>query len=165
MNDILYSPWRDTYVSQKKVDGCVFCNIATNGDDRLLFEDDYCFIVMNKYPYTPGHFMIIPKFHTDSLEELDPKAWQHISLLAQNGVALLKNVLNAQGVNLGMNLGAVSGAGIAQHIHLHLVPRWGGDVNFMTSICETRVYSTDFDEIFEKLKENSVKYFTHVTIR
>jgi len=161
----LYAPWRTEYVSthKEKIEGCVFCHIASNpkkADELgvLYFNDDF-FIVMNKYPYSPGHIMIIPNFHTDKLEELDSKIWQDMTLYAQKGVELLKDVLNAQGVNLGMNLGQISGAGIAEHIHLHLVPRWMGDTNFITTIANTRVYSSDFDKIFKKLKEETPKYF------
>lgn len=154
MQDILYAPWRDEYVTNQKIEGCVFCHISKNNEEDLhiLYKDEHCFIVMNKYPYTPGHFMIIPHLHTDKLEDLDPKVWLHISSLAQKGVRLLKEGLNAGGVNLGMNLGDVAGAGIAEHIHLHLVPRWQRDTNFITSIGHTRVYSTDFEKIYKKIK-------------
>lgn len=158
----LYAPWRDEYVKGERIEGCVFCHISKHTDDEslgVLYRDEHCFVVMNRYPYSPGHFMIIPHFHTDSLEELDPKVWLHITALAQKGVSMLKNELNAKGVNIGMNLGAVGGAGIAEHIHLHLVPRWMGDTNFITTIGETRVYSVDFDEIYSKLLRVSKKYF------
>ena len=158
MEDILYAPWRDEYVTGERIDGCVFCHITNAKDSEyeklgVLYRDEHCFIVMNKYPYTPGHFMIIPHFHTDKLEDLDSKVWLHMSGLAQKGVALLKDVLNAQGVNIGMNLGKAGGAGIAEHIHLHLVPRWERDTNFASSIAGVRVYSTNFDEIYKKLKD------------
>jgi diadenosine tetraphosphate (Ap4A) HIT family hydrolase len=159
----LYAPWRDEYVKGERIEGCVFCHISKHTDDEslgVLYRDEHCFVVMNRYPYSPGHFMIIPHFHTDSLEELDPKVWLHMTAIAQKGVAMLKNELNAKGVNIGMNLGAVGGAGIAEHIHLHLVPRWMGDTNFITTIGETRVYSVDFDEIYKKLLRVSKKYFT-----
>lgn len=156
MNDILYAPWRDEYVAGAKIEGCVFCHISTHesedDESRLLYRDKHCFIVMNKYPYTPGHFMIIPHLHTDKLEELPAETWIHMSGLAQKCVRLLKEGLNADGVNIGMNLGASAGAGIAEHIHMHLVPRWQRDTNFITSIAQTRVYSTDFDKIYEKIK-------------
>ena len=157
MRDILYAPWRNEYVTQEKIEGCVFCHISKNGQDdqklHVLYRDEHCFMVMNRYPYTPGHFMIIPHYHTDALEELDGDVWLHISSLAQKGVKMLKEGFGAQGVNLGMNLGAEAGAGIAQHIHLHLVPRWRGDTNFITTVGNTRVYSNDFEKIYRKLKE------------
>ncbi|MBT3280505.1 MAG: HIT domain-containing protein [Campylobacteraceae bacterium] len=164
----LYSPWRSEYVStHKNIDGCVFCHITNNPDDSedlgVLYRDEYCFIVMNKYPYSPGHFMVIPHLHTDKLEDLDPEIWAHMTKLAQNGVSLLKDVLNAQGVNLGMNLGQVGGAGIAEHIHFHAVPRWMGDTNFITSIGDTRIFSTDFEKIYKRLLEEAPKYFPTIT--
>jgi diadenosine tetraphosphate (Ap4A) HIT family hydrolase len=162
--DILYAPWRSDYVTGDKIEGCVFCHISSHeGDDEelhLLYRDEHCFVVMNRYPYTPGHFMIIPHHHTDRLEELESAVWLHIADLAQKGVRLLKESFNAEGVNIGMNLGGAAGAGIAEHIHLHLVPRWRGDTNFITSIAETRVYSSDFEKIYQKILSEIPNYFT-----
>jgi len=156
MKDILYAPWRDEYITNKKIEGCVFCHIsaheAKDKDLHVLYRDEHCFLVMNKYPYTPGHFMIIPHAHTDRLEELDSEVWLHMSALAQKGVRLLKEGMEAKGVNIGMNLGIAGGAGIAEHIHMHLVPRWERDTNFITAIADTRVYSTDFEKIYTKMK-------------
>jgi ATP adenylyltransferase len=157
MKEILYAPWRTDYISGKKIDGCVFCHISAHADEdallHVLYRDEHCFIVMNRYPYTPGHFMIIPHQHTDSLEALPPEVWLRMSALAQKGVRMLKEGFGAEGVNLGMNLGKAGGAGIAEHIHLHLVPRWERDTNFITAIGETRVYSTDFERIYKKMLE------------
>jgi len=163
MVDVAYAPWRTEYVSEKKIDGCVFCNISANEDldkeHHVLYRDDHCFIVMNKYPYTPGHFMIIPHVHTDKLELLESETWLNMAQLAQKGVKLLKKTLRAEGVNIGMNLGAAGGAGIAEHIHLHLVPRFSRDTNFITSIAHTRVYPTDFEKIYNRLLEDSTDLF------
>ncbi|NPA65832.1 MAG: HIT domain-containing protein [Epsilonproteobacteria bacterium] len=162
MKDILYAPWRSDYVKREKIQGCVFCHISSHPDEdakqHVLYRDDKCFIVMNLYPYTPGHFMIIPHQHTDALEELPEDVWLHMSALAHKCVKMLKEGFGAQGVNLGMNLGKIAGAGIAEHIHLHLVPRWLGDTNFITSIGETRVYSSDFEKIYQKMLELTQKY-------
>lgn len=156
MKDILYAPWRTDYISGEKIEGCIFCHISTHAADdeslHVLYRDEKCFVVMNKYPYTPGHFMIIPHNHTDKLEALESDVWLHMSDLAQRGVRLLKEAFGAQGVNIGMNLGKAGGAGIAEHIHLHLVPRWERDTNFITAIAATRVYSTDFERIFQRIK-------------
>ncbi len=163
--EYLYAPWRSGYITEsKKSRGrCVFCDISGHPENdeefQVLFRDDLCFVVMNRYPYTPGHFMIIPHTHTDSLESLDPKVWLRMSSLAQDGTAMLKEGFGAEGVNLGMNLGAAAGAGIAEHIHLHLVPRFSRDTNFITTVGETRVYSVEFQKIYERLKEMSVNYF------
>ena len=105
--DHLYAPWRTEYIAGEKIEGCIFCHISKHAEldekSQVLFRDEHCFVVMNKYPYTPGHFMIIPHFHTDSLEKLDPKVWMRMSQLAQKGVAMLKEGFGAQGVNMGMN--------------------------------------------------------------
>jgi len=162
--DILYAPWRSDYITGEQIEGCVFCHISSHADDdnelHVLYRDEHCFVVMNRYPYTPGHFMIIPHRHTDKLEVLESEVWLHIADLAQKGVRLLKESFNAQGVNIGMNLGGAAGAGIADHIHLHLVPRWRGDTNFITSVAETRVYSTDFEKIYQKILFEVPNYFT-----
>lgn len=163
MKEILYAPWRDEYVTGEKIEGCVFCHISTHEADdeslHVLYRDEHCFIVMNRYPYTPGHFMIIPHRHTDALEALDSHVWLHMSALAQKGVRMLKESFGAHGVNIGMNLGKAGGAGIAEHIHLHLVPRWERDTNFITAIGENRVYSTDFEKIYRRLKGSAETYF------
>ncbi len=163
MFGILYAPWRSEYVTQKKVEGCVFCHaIKEKGKDEelgVLFRGKHSLVIMNRYPYTPGHFMVIPYTHIDNLENLDKESWLEISEFTQAGVRLLKDVLKAQGVNIGMNLGVSAGAGIAEHIHMHLVPRWERDTNFITSIAHTRVYSTDFFKIYQKLRENAPNYF------
>ena len=125
----------------------------------VLYREEDFFIVMNKYPYSPGHFMIIPTLHTSNLEDLDPQVFAKMSIYAQKGVKMLKEVLNAQGVNIGMNLGKAAGAGIAEHIHLHLLPRWKGDTNFITTIGDTRVYGSEMDEIYNKLKNVAADYF------
>ncbi len=157
LENILYAPWREEYITNDKIEGCVFCHISTHEKDdeelHVLYRDEHCFIVMNRYPYTPGHFMIIPHTHTDKLEELDGECWLHMSALAQKCVRLLKDGFKAQGVNIGMNLGRAGGAGIAEHIHMHLVPRWERDTNFITAIGQNRVYSSDFEKIYKKIKE------------
>ena len=159
----LYAPWRFDYVTEDKIEGCVFCHIFENekDDEKLgvIFRDKNCYVVMNKYPYSPGHMMVIPNYHTDKIEDLDDEVWLEISLRVKQGVKLLKQTLNAEGVNLGMNLSKAAGAGIAEHVHYHLVPRWLGDTNFITTVGNTRVYPVDFEKLYKKLKENSKKYF------
>ncbi len=160
----LYAPWRREYVTTKKT-GCVFCDIAkepkNDNENFVLHRDNYCFIVMNKYPYTAGHIMVIPLEHIDNLENLDEKVWLHISKLGKKCVKMLKKEFNADGVNLGMNLGKGAGAGIAEHIHYHIMPRWIGDTNFITTIADTRVFSTDFEKIYQKLKKDIKEYVTN----
>ena len=163
MNRVLYAPWRDEYIHDEKIKGCVFCHISQTKEDdakrHVLYRNEHAFVVMNKYPYTPGHFMIIPHVHTDNLESLKQEQWLNMSLLAQQGVRLLKEHFKAEAVNIGMNLGAAAGAGVAEHIHMHLVPRWSRDTNFITTIGATRVYSTDFERIYKRLLEAAPSYF------
>jgi diadenosine tetraphosphate (Ap4A) HIT family hydrolase len=157
----LYAPWREEYF-QNKVDGCVFCYIAQNPNEdeysKVLYRDEKCFIVMNRYPYTPGHLMVIPKQHTDNVENLEEDIWLHINALVHKCVKMFKSEFYSQGINLGMNLGKAAGAGIAEHIHYHIVPRWERDTNFMTTIAGTRVCSNDFDKIYIKIKKALPKY-------
>ena len=158
----IYSPWRYNYVSDEKIEDCVFCHISKNIDDekmQVLFKDEYCYVVMNKFPYSPGHMMVIPYFHTSNIEELEDDVWIRMSLRVRQGVKLLKEVMPCEGVNIGMNLGRAAGAGIEQHVHYHMLPRWLGDTNFISTLGETRVYPASFDEIFKKLKDNALKYF------
>ena len=153
--DHLYAPWRDEYITTKR-EGCPFCYAVANKDKddetHVLYRSKNCFLIMNKFPYTAGHFMVIPNIHTDNLENLGSQIWLEMSELVQKSVKLLKEDFGAQGVNIGMNLGQISGAGIAEHIHYHLVPRWSGDTNFITTIGDTRVFSIDFEKIFKKIK-------------
>lgn len=120
--DYMYAPWRSAYFSERG-EGCVFCAIGEQLQSVIMnimycIEMSLCFIVMNRYPYTPGHFMVIPHMHTDALEELPSQTWMHISFVAQRCVHLLKEGFGAQGANLGMNLGKSGGAGIAEHISI-----------------------------------------------
>lgn len=151
----MYAPWRNNYFSEKE-EGCVFCRISAESDKdethHVLYRDEHCFIVMNRYPYTPGHFMVIPHQHTDCIEALPLKVWLHVSAIVQQCVALLKEGFGAQGANLGMNLGKSGGAGIAEHVHYHVIPRWIGDTNFITTVADTRVYGSDFELIFQRIK-------------
>ena len=158
----LYAPWRYDYVSEEKIEGCVFCHISKNIDDekmQVLFVDEYCYVVMNKFPYSPGHMMVVPFFHTSNIEDLQEDVWMQMSKRVRQGVSLLKEVMPCEGVNIGMNLGKAAGAGIEQHVHYHMLPRWAGDTNFISTLGGTRVYPASFDEIFKKLKDNVGKYF------
>ncbi len=163
-----FSPWRAEYFKTRKDDGvtdhsCVFCDIAENiqndEENFVLFRAKNCFAVMNRYPYTLGEFMIIPYIHTDNIENLDKNIWSEMSDLVQLGVGVLKESLNANGVNIGMNLGSAAGTGIAEHIHYHLVPRWSRDTNFITTIAYTRVHGVPFLDQYHTLKKAFQKIF------
>ena len=155
----MYAPWRDEYIHAKE-QGCPFCNIVkdpTKDDERhVLYRAKNCFLVMNKYPYNAGHFMVIPNLHVDAIESLSSEIWLEMTDLVQKSVKILKEDFRADGVNIGMNLGECGGAGIAEHVHFHIVPRWHKDTNFITTIANTRVYATDFEKIYTKLK-NTIK--------
>lgn len=158
----LYAPWRYDYISEEKIEGCVFCHISKNIEDvkmQVLFSDEYCYVVMNKFPYSPGHMMVVPFFHTSNIEDLEDNIWMQMSIRVRQGVKLLKEVMPCEGVNIGMNLGKSAGAGIEQHVHYHMLPRWIGDTNFISTLGGIRVYPASFDEIFKKLKDNASKYF------
>lgn len=157
------APWRSEYFS-KKMSGCVFCDVVKHpeNDEKngVLFRAKHCFGVMNLYPYTPGHFMVIPYEHFEKIESLNDEAWIEMSRFVRKGVEILKRELGAMGVNIGMNLGKAAGAGIAEHVHYHLVPRWERDTNFITSIADLRVNGVPFHPLYEKLKNAfaSVKF-------
>jgi diadenosine tetraphosphate (Ap4A) HIT family hydrolase len=157
----LYAPWRREYVTRKK-GACVFCDIADDKshdeENFVLYRDKFCFVVMNKYPYTAGHILVVPLKHIDNIEFLEEEIWLHISKIVKRCVAMLKKEFNADGVNLGMNLGKGAGAGIAEHVHYHIMPRWIGDSNFITTIADTRVFSSDFEKIYLRLKEDIENY-------
>ena len=125
---------------------------AKDAELGVIFRAKFCFGIMNLYPYSPGHFMVIPYAHEEQIAALPSEAWQEISHFVREGVGILQNALGAKGVNIGMNLGASAGAGIAAHCHYHLVPRWAGDTNFITTIAHTRVCGRDLGEIYEKLR-------------
>ncbi|PAF47676.1 HIT family hydrolase [Helicobacter sp. 12S02232-10] len=158
--DRIYSPWRSEYFGSKK-SSCVFCEISLSKEldeeNRVIYRDEICFAVMNRYPYTPGHFMIIPHFHTDSPELLPQEHWLHIHKLSQKAISLLYEY-GASGINLGMNIKQAGGAGIPEHIHLHILPRYAGDTNFFTTIAESRTYGVDFEQVYEKIKKLAQKY-------
>lgn len=172
----VYSPWRSKYLkgedsmeSKDSIETCVFCDISKNiestesstkkkNKDYVIYADSICFAVMNLYPYTPGHFMIIPHKHIDSPTLLTKKEWLHISTLSQKAIKLLE-IYGAQGVNMGINIKEVAGAGIPQHLHLHFVPRFQSDTNFITTIGETRIFGLDFDKIYEKILKLSKEVF------
>lgn len=147
---------------ENEEEGCVFCAISTRPErdeqNHVLYRDEHCFIVMNRYPYSLGHFMVIPHYHTDALEKLNPQSWLHLSRIVQQCVHMVKEGFGAQGANLGMNLGKSGGAGIAEHIHYHIIPRWFGDTNFITTVAHTRVYGSDFEAIYTRMKALIPKY-------
>ena len=141
--DQLWSPWRYQYVTKAApVGGCVFCAkaAATGPDSLVVYRGAANYVVLNLYPYTNGHVMVVPYEHVDSLAGARPETAQEMMQLTQRTERILRELYNPPGINIGMNLGECAGAGVAGHIHLHLVPRWPGDANFMSIIGETRIH-------------------------
>ena len=154
----LWAPWRNSYIKDtQKRGGNVFSEIAQSSDDEanfVLTRGKSCFAVLNIYPYNTGHLMIIPYKLTGDLDDLsDDETLEMLTMLKRLKTALTA-AFNPQGYNVGLNIGAVAGAGIDQHLHLHLVPRWRGDANFMTVTAETRVHPSDLPGIYAAIKKH-----------
>ncbi len=154
--DYLWSPWRYRYIaSEGKNDGCVFCDaIAANDDAETLvvLRGEKNFIILNRYPYTSGHVMVVPYAHLGELSAVPPDTLSEMMLLAQRAQAALGKTYHPEGYNLGMNLGRAAGAGIVGHLHLHVLPRWAGDANFMTVVGETRVEPEELSTTYQRLR-------------
>ena len=154
--DYLWTPWRFQYVtaaSQPDQD-CIFCYADSQNRDRellVLHRARFCFVILNRFPYSAGHLMLVPYRHFALLEDASAEELNEIFQLAARCQKVLREIYSADGFNLGMNLGRTAGAGVVGHIHLHLLPRWEGDANFMTVIGETRVLPETIDETFRKL--------------
>lgn len=155
--DYLWTPWRYRYVSEaKNVSGCVFCNApAANRDEEWLIVQRAVknYVILNRYPYTAGHVMIVPYAHTADFAGLERETAAEMMLLSQRVQAAIDGVYHPDGFNLGMNLGRSAGAGIADHLHMHLVPRWSGDTNFMTTVGETRLEPEELSTTYAKLRK------------
>src|SRR5579871_5721825 len=145
--DYLWTPWRYRYVAdESKDDRCIFCDaLAANDDEKFLivFRGKKNFIILNRFPYTSGHAMVVPYAHVGELSGADSETAGEMMILAQRVQVALQKAYRPHGYNLGMNLGRAAGAGVTKHIHLHVLPRWTGDGNFMTVVGETRVEPED----------------------
>lgn len=152
--DRLWSPWRYRYVSRTaEAGGCVFCHKPSETDEEglILFRGQSNFVILNLYPYTSGHLMVVPYRHCAALEDLDEATAMEMMALTRRAVTCLKQVYRPAGLNVGMNLGECAGAGIAGHLHMHVLPRWPGDANFMTTVGETRVMPEDLSETWRRM--------------
>ena len=155
--DYLWSPWRYKYISgEARRDGCIFCEMAASDpahdQERLvLFRGRFNLIVLNLFPYNCGHTMIAPYQHTATLAGLEAETLTEIMELTRDLEAALRSAYQPQGLNMGMNLGRAAGAGIEDHLHLHVLPRWNGDANFMTTVGDARVLPEDLGTTYEKL--------------
>jgi len=150
----LFSPWRLDYITGEKPSGCVFCVRGnTNVPDPLVvFRGTTCYIVLNKYPYNNGHLLIVPYRHTPSLATLTADELLEMATLTQRSEVVLREAYNPEGINVGINLGKPAGAGIIEHVHIHAVPRWNGDTNFMTVFGDTRVLPEDLASTATRLR-------------
>lgn len=153
----LWAPWRMRYILRGRNDGCFLCLNSQSADDAknyILIRDRTCFAVLNAYPYNPGHMLVSPYKHTDDLESLAEQELTDLTLLIVRCQKLLTRVLHPQGFNIGLNLGKVAGAGVLNHAHWHIVPRWEDDANFMPVTADTRVLPQALDELYAELKKN-----------
>ncbi|TET25298.1 MAG: HIT domain-containing protein [Dehalococcoidia bacterium] len=151
----IWAPWRIEYIEMEKGGGCILCDKPKEKDDAasyILHRGNKNFIILNSYPYNPGHLMIAPYRHLASLEELtDDERDEHFEIVSRS-IKVLKQVFKPDGFNIGLNLGKVAGAGIDDHVHTHIVPRWQGDTNFMPVIASVRVIPQALAETYKKLK-------------
>ncbi len=148
MPEQLWAPWRMRYIKGDKPEGCIFCDKAGDGDDRtnhVVWRGKTAFVLLNTYPYNNGHLMVAPYAHIGDLDELPLETLTEIMALCQDAIKALKKDFNPDGINLGLNLGAAAGAGVKDHLHVHVVPRWTGDTNFMPVLADVRVIPQSLD--------------------
>ncbi len=154
--DYLWTPWRYAYVSgAAPVTGCIFCNAPKETDEkaRIVYRGAHCYIILNTFPYTSGHAMIVPYAHLDELSKLSPDAAQEMMTLTQRMEVVLRDLYHPDGINLGMNLGKAAGAGVEGHVHMHILPRWVADANFVSVIGETRVQPEALDVTWQRIRK------------
>jgi ATP adenylyltransferase len=155
--DYLWTPWRYRYIASggSKDDECIFCAAAEGHDDTqslIVLRAPKNFVILNRYPYTSGHVMVVPYAHRATLAESEPEALAEMMALAQRIERALESLYHPNGYNVGINIGRAAGAGIPGHLHLHVLPRWIGDTNFMTAIGETRVQPEELATTYERLR-------------
>ena len=156
MAERLWAPWRVELFQQPKEEGCIFCKFpaeppANDEKNLIVHRGPKSFVILNRYPYTAGHLMVIPYEHTDDVAAMAPLATE-LFALANQSMAALRTVMRPDGFNLGMNLGRCAGAGIPGHGHLHVVPRWNGDNNFMPVLADQRVISEGLAEVWKRVR-------------
>ena len=151
----LWSPWRMAYLRNENPSGsragCIFCDLPAehrDAENLIVHRGQLAYVMLNRYPYNNGHMMVVPYQHVDTLEALDAPALAELMLLAKQALTALREMYHAQAFNLGVNIGTAAGAGIADHVHMHIVPRWTADSNFMTTVASTRVIPEDLDETY-----------------
>lgn len=153
----LWSPWRMRYVGSADQDasGCIFCDLLSENDDErtnILWRGRDVFVILNAFPYNTGHLMIAPLEHVPGLSDMSPKTRAELIEVTDAAIGVIGKAMSPQGFNVGMNLGAAAGAGIPGHLHMHVVPRWGGDTNYMTTVGDTKVLPEMLAETAIKLR-------------
>ena len=152
----IWAPWRIEYIQMEKPEGCILCDKPKEDSDTsnyILYRGDKNFIIMNSYPYNPGHLMIAPYRYVANLEELSDEELHEHWQIVNRSLRILREVFNPGGFNIGINMGRVAGAGLEGHVHTHIVPRWQGDTNFMPVISDVRVIPQALAETYKKLKD------------
>lgn len=153
----LWSPWRMTYIeNSKSEDGCVFCNAqakADSAENLIAFRGDFSYVILNRFPYTSGHLMVIPFKHAANIEELDNNIRAEMMELTSRCTTELRKLYKPHGFNVGINMGEAAGAGVLGHVHIHIVPRWAGDTNFMSTVGETRVLPEGLEQTYKRVRE------------
>lgn len=148
----IWAPWRIEYILSDKKDMCIFCDALSKNDDLTLYKGKITTVMMNKFPYINGHLLVAPVRHVSALDELQKEEMGELIATVEKSVAILKKVMNPNGFNIGLNLGKVAGAGVEEHLHFHVVPRWLGDVNSLTVLGEVRVIPEHIKSTFNNLK-------------
>jgi ATP adenylyltransferase len=155
--DHLWTPWRMAYIrgEKKPIDGCVFCNLAADihNETQVIARSKFVYVTLNLYPYNNGHLMVVPYEHIQTQEALETEALTDLMLTINRSIGALRKVNNPAAFNLGANIGSAAGAGIAEHYHFHIVPRWNGDANFMSVVGNTRVIPDTLENTFRELKQ------------
>jgi len=153
----LWSPWRMNYISDSTPpDGCFFCEALKqedNAETLLVARGEQAFVILNRYPYTSGHLMVVPYAHVPVMDQLTPECRAEIMELLNQAMAVLTDVYKPEGFNIGANIGAIAGAGVPGHVHFHVVPRWAGDTNFMTAVAHTRVLPEALEQTYQRLRD------------
>ena len=150
----IWSPWRIQYILNEEPQGCVFCQKVKEGDEKrhlLLYKDGSSLVMMNKFPYTCGHLLVAPVKHTADLEDLEESELTDLFMILRKSVRILSGAMKPHGFNVGMNLGRIAGAGIEDHLHFHIVPRWKGDTNFMPVLTDSMVIPESLQGTYERL--------------
>ena len=159
--DTIWAPWRIEYILDNKEEGCIFCNALSKDDDLTLYKGDVTMVVMNKFPYVNGHLLVAPTRHFSTFDQLSKDEMGNLLRTVEQSVSILKKVMHPDGFNIGLNLGKVAGAGVEEHLHFHIVPRWLGDTNALTVFAEVRVIPEHLKATYNNLKP----YFAKLDIK